>query len=180
MLYILSASQNEKRTQHIKVCFSLSFLKSRWLYFTFGIYSNEYKGLILLVLLECCSIFKVLSAAAFVDSFVIISPTPSIVNTFPQSFFQTCLASVCFVWNFQLIVENALLSSHLPPALAAPCHFALFRIKSGHFAQQKQLSFVENGKSWGVFCQTQFLTTKNPRQEGRRFFVCSGFWRTLL
>ena len=73
-------------TEHIKVCFSLSFLKSRWLYFTFGIYSNEYKGLILLVLLECCSIFKVLSAAAFVDSFVIISSPPFYVNTFFESF----------------------------------------------------------------------------------------------
>ena len=74
-------------TEHIKVCFSLSFLKSRWLYFTFGIYSNEYKGLILLVLLECCSIFKVLSAAAFVDSFVIISNSFALVNRFFKIYF---------------------------------------------------------------------------------------------
>ena len=66
----------------------------------FGIYSNEYKGLILLVLLECCSIFKVLPAGSLVDSFVIISSPPFYVNTFFESFLplphpHPCVLYIC-------------------------------------------------------------------------------------
>ena len=52
---------------------------------SFGIYSNEYKGLILSF--ECCSFFKVLFSAASRDSFVIIPNTSPFVNTFFHTFF---------------------------------------------------------------------------------------------
>ena len=72
-------------TEHIKACFP-KLLKVSLTVLYFGIYSNEYKGLILLVLLECCSIFKVLPAGSLADSFVIISSPPFYVNTFFESF----------------------------------------------------------------------------------------------
>ena len=58
----------------------------------FGIYSNEYKGLILLVLLECCSIFKVLPAGSLADSFVIISNSFALVNRFFKIYFTFLLS----------------------------------------------------------------------------------------
>ena len=55
--------------------------KSCWLAITFGIYSNEYKGLILVS--SCCSIFKVLLfSAVSCDSLIIISNHFLFVNTF--------------------------------------------------------------------------------------------------